>query len=355
MRPTPSSSALDVATTIACSELPVVHLACSRGGHLDVLLRHQEAFEGCRLVWVTQSSARAERLSSEGAEVHVLGEWHGTALRAETVRSIWRSFELVVRQRPRVVVTSGTGIVVPFCLMARVVGAKLVFVETAARVRSPSRSGRVLSRIARHVIAQWDDMQAIYRGATIVRTSIVEELATDVDVEGVGTFVAVGTHSQPFDRLLEMVDRAAEAGILPVPITAQVGPSLRRMRHADTRNLMTPQEIEETIRNTRHVVCHAGAGTISTSLRVGRRPLVLARLECRGEHFDDHQQEIVDKLATLDLVVPLGDEITASDVARASRPLRLLPDLERLPKLVDCLREHVWEALGEGVPGVSGR
>src|SRR5690349_23319646 len=135
---------------------PTIHLACSRGGHLDILLRYRGAFDGYRCVWVTQHSARAKRLQSEGARVHVIGEWHGLrGIGVQTLLTLWRSLGLVLRQRPRVVVTSGSGIVVPFCVMARITGAHVIFVETAARVRGASRSGRVLSRIAQQVVAQW--------------------------------------------------------------------------------------------------------------------------------------------------------------------------------------------------------
>lgn len=328
---------------------PVVHLACSRGGHLDVLLRHLGAFEGCRVVWVTQESARADRLRADGAEVHVLGEWDRARLWSAGARAIWRSLGLVLRRRPRVVVTSGSGIVVPFCLLARLLGARLVFVETSARVRGASSSGRVLSRIAQDVIAQWDDMRHVYAGATIVRTTVVEEFSGQPATEGAGTIVVVGTHSQPFDRLLRMVDEAVEQGVLPEPVTAQIGPSRYRMRHADARELMTPDEMGAGIATARYVVCHSGTGTISTALRAGRRPLVLPRLSRYEEHFDDHQRQIVDKLAGYGLVVPLGEEITASDLERADRALQMPAELERLPLLVDCLRELVRRALGEKV------
>jgi UDP-N-acetylglucosamine--N-acetylmuramyl-(pentapeptide) pyrophosphoryl-undecaprenol N-acetylglucosamine transferase len=336
---------------------PLVHLACSSGGHLDVLMRQQEAFQGCRVVWVVQQSARAAQLREQGAEVHVLGEWDRASLWRIATRTIWRSLGLVLRNRPRLVVTSGSGIIVPFCVMARAAGARVIFVETSARVRGASMSGRVLSRIAHDVIAQWVDMQTVYRSATIARTSIVEGLARQPNTDGVGTFVAVGTHSQPFDRLLRLVERAVERGALPEPVTAQVGPSQVRMANAQVRDLITPEELDAGISSARYVVCHAGTGTISTALRAGRRPLVLPRLARHAEHFDDHQQQIVDKLAALDLVVPLQDEITETEAARALRPLVLPAELERLPLLVECLRDRVEAALADEaqVPAVASR
>jgi UDP-N-acetylglucosamine--N-acetylmuramyl-(pentapeptide) pyrophosphoryl-undecaprenol N-acetylglucosamine transferase len=331
------------------NDRPAVHLACSRGGHFDLLLNVQDAFAGCRVVWITQRSDRADALRRSGAEVHSLGEYHRGKV-SGGLSAFRRSLQLVLRHRPRLVVTSGAGIVVPYCLLARLVGAKVVFVETSARVRGASSSGRVLSRIATSVVAQWEEMRTVYPRATIVRSSVVRSLAEEPATVGAGTFVGVGTHSQPFDRILALVDRALQLGLLPQPALAQIGPAAYEMCHADAREFLTADEMESAIQAARYVVCHAGTGSISTALRAGRRPLVLPRLERYGEHFDDHQQQIVDKLGSLDLVVPLNDEIVTAHLERADRPLRLPTELEHLPPLVAILRERVEETLHEPAP-----
>jgi UDP-N-acetylglucosamine--N-acetylmuramyl-(pentapeptide) pyrophosphoryl-undecaprenol N-acetylglucosamine transferase len=321
---------------------PTVHLACSRGGHLDLLLRLQDTLSDRRIVWVTQQSGRVEDIRRAGGRAHVLGEYHGSLIRG-VAPVLWRSLGLVLRERPRLVITSGSGIVVPFCLLARLMGAKVVFIETSARVRGASRSGRVLSRIANRVIVQWDEMREVYRGAVAAQSSALLGTAPQLAEGGDGVFVAVGTHSQPFDRLIEAVDRAAGEGVLPQPVRAQVGVSTYRMRHGEAHDFMTPEEMGEAVRAARFIVTHGGTGTISTALRAGRRPLVLARKAAHGEHFDDHQQQIVDKLASLDLVVPLDDRITLDDLAAAEAPLPRPEELPQRPSLADCLRRAVDE------------
>ena len=321
---------------------PVVHLACSRGGHLDLLLQLEHVLSDHRVVWVTQQSARAKGLLRSGRRVLDLGEYHGS-LRQGSVSLIRRSLGIVARERPRFVITSGSGIVVPFCLLARLAGAKIVFVETSARVTGPSRSGRLLSRLAHRVIVQWEEMLQVYPGATAARSSALRGIAPALAGGGEGAFLAVGTHSQPFDRLVEMVDRATAAGVLPQPVRAQVGVSTHRMRHADASDIMRPEEMEQAIRAARFVVTHGGTGTISTALRAGRRPLVLPREGARGEHFDDHQHQIVDKLASLGLVVRLDGEITPEALAAAEAPLPAADGLSRLPELAVCLRRAVDE------------
>jgi UDP-N-acetylglucosamine transferase subunit ALG13 len=329
-------------------EPPVVHLACSAGGHLDLMLRLRGVFADRRVVWVTQHSARAKALRRAEAEVHILGEYSRSLLRQSraqavlsALRMIWYSARLLARDRPGLVVTTGSGITVPFCLLARMTGARVVFVETAARVCGPSNSGRVLSRIAHRVIVQWEGMCSVYRDAVLARSSVVEGLSPQRADRGEGTFVGVGTHTQPFDRLLRVVDRAATAGTLAGPLVVQTGPSAQPVHGADLSTVLAPETMSEHVRSARYVVCHAGTGTIATALRAGRRPLVLPRLERHGEHYDDHQQQIVDKLAALDLVVRLDGEITVDDLTRADRPLQVPSELEVLPRLADCLREQV--------------
>jgi UDP-N-acetylglucosamine--N-acetylmuramyl-(pentapeptide) pyrophosphoryl-undecaprenol N-acetylglucosamine transferase len=229
--------------------------------------------------------------------------------------NIRRAASIVRKERPRLVICSGAGLVVPFCLLARLTGARVVFVETMARVHSPSASGRILSRLARTVIVQWPEMTRVYRRAILCRPALFEAVASAPAGEGRGTFVALGLHA-PFDRLLAAVDRALDVGVLEPPVIVQAGPSGYRSRNFEAVPYLSPDQVRDAVSRARHVVCHAGAGIISTSLRAGRRPLVMPRRADQGEHVDDHQLQIVDRLAAMGLVVPIGTEIREAE-ARA--------------------------------------
>jgi UDP-N-acetylglucosamine transferase subunit ALG13 len=321
---------------------PVVHFACSGGGHLDLLLRVHHALDDRKHVWVVEQSYRIAALREEGAEVHSLGAYHRTSPLAQ-LRAVWRTLRIFARERPQLVVTAGAGIVVLYCLLARLAGAYIVFIETSARVRGPSSSGRILSRLADHVIVQWEEMALVYPGAVVARTSTLDEFTESPSAAGQGVFVGVGTQWQPFDRLIAMVDRAAGEGHLPRPVFLQVGHSTYPVQHGETRTYITPSEMDEMMSAASYVICHAGVGTISAALRVGRRPLVLPRLSKHGEHWDDHQEQIVEKLADHDLVVRLGDEIRPEDLATAERPLMRSTHLGNFPPVTDCLRGHLRE------------
>ena len=199
--------------------------AASAGGHLDLLRAiAPDVVDGPEPVWVTSHTPRGERLREDAEEVELLPEY-GRSPRG-ALRNVLSAAWVVARRRPRTVVTSGAGVVAPFCVLARLAGARLLYVETMARVSRPSMTARVLSRIADRVVVQWPELASALPRAEVCRPTLLENVADGEHPAGAGTFVAVGTHAQPYTRLLETVGRAIEEGLLPGPVRAQVGPAV---------------------------------------------------------------------------------------------------------------------------------
>ncbi len=69
---------------------------------------------------------------------------------------------LVVKLRPRQVVSLGAGDVVPFCLVAKVFGAKIFHVECMNQVVTPSITGRLLYPICHWLYVQWPELLTSY-------------------------------------------------------------------------------------------------------------------------------------------------------------------------------------------------
>ncbi len=284
---------------------------------MDLLLRLREVFAGHRRVWVTTPGPKAAQLHEEGERVLLVPPLDR---RRPDIRNPLRSLRLVLRERPRLVVTSGAGVVATFAAGARALGARLVFVETMARVTSSSATARILAPIADDVFVQWPERLGLTRGATLARPMLLSEIASESAVGGEGTFLTVGSHNQPFDRLLRATAAAAADGLLPAPVRAQVGPSTFEAAALDRAEWMEPEEIEAGVRAARYVVCHGGAGAMTGALRAGRRPLVMSRRRDLGEHVDDHQGDLVATLDRMGLVVRIEHGIAAQDIAAADRP-----------------------------------
>lgn len=248
--------------------------------------------------------------------------------------------------RPDLVVSSGANVAVPFCLVARARGVPLVFVETMARVQRGSLSGRILAPLARHVLVQWPELRASYPSAEVCRPALLEGIPTQRAGAGHGTFVAAGSHGQPFDRLVTLAERGAAAGLLPAPVTVQALTDLRPT-HVDVLPRLPADDLRRRVAAARVVITHGGAAILSLALRSGRMPLVLPRRRSHDEHVDDHQVDMVEALDGRGLVISLDRRDLPGALAEAERrwPRDAAARLEG-PPLADRLRELVEEALG---------
>lgn len=72
---------------------------------------------------------------------------------------------LLVRLRPRAVVSTGAGVAVPFCYLARLTGARVVFIESFSRVTEPSLTARLVHPVAHRFFVQWPSLVERFRKA----------------------------------------------------------------------------------------------------------------------------------------------------------------------------------------------
>jgi len=61
-------------------------------------------------------------------------------------------------ERPDVIISTGAGIVVFFCVFAKLLGAKLIFIESMARIERPTLTARMLYPFADLFFVQWPDL-----------------------------------------------------------------------------------------------------------------------------------------------------------------------------------------------------
>lgn len=145
-----------------------VLLVCSSGGHVLQLLSLSEAWGEFSRVWIsddtpdTRSLLRGERVEYA----------HGPTCR--NVRSLalnvllaWR---VLRRTRPRVILSTGAAIAVPFAWVGRLLGVKVVYVESVTRVDTPSLSARLVAPVASRVYVQWPELAARLRRARYAGT-----------------------------------------------------------------------------------------------------------------------------------------------------------------------------------------
>jgi beta-1,4-N-acetylglucosaminyltransferase len=138
-------------------------LVCSCGGHLLQLVALRESWEGFSRVWVTFDKTDARSLLAEEEVVFA----HGPTNRSvkNLLLNLVVAWRAVRQHRPRILLTTGAGIAVPFAWVARLHGAKVVYVESLARIEGPSLSYRLIGPVATRRYVQWPDLARALPGS----------------------------------------------------------------------------------------------------------------------------------------------------------------------------------------------
>ena len=102
-------------------------------------------------------------------------------------------------------------------------------------------------------------------------------------------FVTVGTHEQPFDRLVSYIDDLKGQGIIEEDGIIQTGYSTYEPKHCTLSKLLPYSEMVKNVADARIVITHGGPSSFIMPLQVGKIPIVVPRQEKYGEHVNDHQ------------------------------------------------------------------
>lgn len=135
---------------------PRVLAVASGGGHWVQLLRLRPAFEGCDVVYVTVRRAFAQDLAP-GQPLRVVVD----ATRWNKLKLLWMAAQMawiLLRQRPDVVVTTGAAPGYFAIRLGRLLGARTVWLDSAANVEQLSLAGEKAGKYADLWLTQWPEL-----------------------------------------------------------------------------------------------------------------------------------------------------------------------------------------------------
>ena len=133
-----------------------VLLVCSTGGHLLQLSALRAAWDDLSRAWVTFDKADARSLLVSERVVYAYGPTNRSL--KNFVRNGFLAWRVLRRMRPKVIVTTGAGVAVPFAWLGRLLGAKVAYIESLSRIDAPSLSCRMIAPVAHRIYAQWPDL-----------------------------------------------------------------------------------------------------------------------------------------------------------------------------------------------------
>lgn len=164
-------------------------------------------------------------------------------------------------------------------------------------------------------------------------------------------FITVGTHEQPFNRLIQYIDDMKRDGLINEDAVIQTGYSTYEPKHCIWQNLYSYQQMIRFVNEARIVITHGGPSSFIMPLQVGKTPIVIPRQKRFNEHINDHQvdftQEVAKRIGTIITVVDinnLGETIKNYDKIVKGMNIRGVSNNKRFcvefEKIVDSLFEE---------------
>ncbi|EOF54403.1 TPA: glycosyltransferase [Enterococcus faecium] len=124
-------------------------------------------------------------------------------------------------------------------------------------------------------------------------------------------FVTVGTHEQPFNRLVEYMDKQALEH--KEEIIIQTGYSTYEPQIAKWSQFYPYNSMIKLVEQARIVITHGGPSSFFMPLQIGKTPIVVPRQYKYNEHVNDHQLKFVKEVEAR-----MGKIIVVEDVKNLS-------------------------------------
>ncbi len=136
--------------------------AASTGGHFEQLLMLRPLMEKYDSFIITEKTGY--KVLKDTDRVYYLSQVNRkekTWLFAMLINA-FHSLGIYLKERPDVVICTGVLAMIPMCLLCKLFGGKLIYIESFAKVTSPTETGKLMYKFADRFYVQWESMLEIY-------------------------------------------------------------------------------------------------------------------------------------------------------------------------------------------------
>ena len=127
---------------------------------MNQLLKLAESWKGYNTFYVTTTAVLQEKLSEQG-NVYIVGECN-REYPWRVIQVLLRCINIILRERPDVVISTGAAVGCITCFLGKLVGAKVVWIDSIANVERLSLSGRIIRPFADLILTQWSELAVRY-------------------------------------------------------------------------------------------------------------------------------------------------------------------------------------------------
>ncbi len=143
-------------------DIKKICFAASSGGHFEQLMMLKPLMNKYDSFIVTEKTAYAA--VPDNIKLYYLDQVNRKekAFVFRMIKNLYISLKIFMAEKPDMVICTGVLAMIPLCLIAKVSGKKLIYIESFAKVTSATLTGKVLYRFADRFYVQWEQMLQVY-------------------------------------------------------------------------------------------------------------------------------------------------------------------------------------------------
>lgn len=143
----------------------------STGGHLEELLQLEPMFKEYDYHLVTEKT-KSNLFLKDKYKDKVSYLVYGTRKKIFTypfilLANCFKSLFIYFKYSPDYIITTGTHTAGPMCCIGKILGSKIIYIETFANMVTKTATGRLIYPISDKFIVQWDSMKKLYPKADV--------------------------------------------------------------------------------------------------------------------------------------------------------------------------------------------
>lgn len=116
-------------------------------------------------------------------------------------------------------------------------------------------------------------------------------------------FVILGTQDKQFERLLKEVEHLILDGAITKKVVVQAGTTSYASDVMEIHSMLPINQFLDYIQKSDYIITHGGAGTILDAMKQNKKIIAVPRLKIYGEHENDHQTQIIQKLSEQEYII----------------------------------------------------
>ena len=137
----------------------------SSGGHFEQLMMLKPLMDKYDSFIVTEKTDYS--VMNNDRKVYYLGQINRNekTFIFKMIINSFKSFNIFIIEKPDIVISTGALSTIPICILSKIFRKKVIFIESFAKVTSPTLTGKLVYKFADQFYVQWEQLKEYYPDA----------------------------------------------------------------------------------------------------------------------------------------------------------------------------------------------